>query len=375
MKRLCAVLAGIVGVAAMSLSLTGSASASGESATAELQMTPQGGKLFTKEAVPVNWRVGVEITAPFPANPKVLPMKRVRTTFPQDMAFNPDPKTPVCGDDMVGPPPVNLSVPPDTVIARCPDAVIGNGTAQLYLAQNNGPTGPNLKDPVLIIFNGGKNAQGQPVLKIYGYSAQTKAGVYMEGALDNGVLDVQIPVLTFDSGTGEFNLNIPGNNAPEANRRGVDKTYVVAKCSTGEWLTNATFTLGTRNTAGDPTSPDSIINAPESKTACESAGPGNAGGTFGKPKVKGPAKAKKGKKTTYKVTIKNTGKSSISNAKVTASGKGVSGKASAGTLAAGKSKTVKVKVKFAKKGKIKAKFKATGKGAKASTATKTVKVK
>ena len=373
MKRLSAIALSFAVAVVAALSITGAAQASGEVASSALTMTPQSPPLYKDAKTPVNWRLEVKIEAPFPANPKVLPMKQVTVNFPKDMSFNPDPKTPICGDDQVGPAPVNLSVPPDTVIARCPDSVLGNGTAKLYLAQNNGPNGPNLPDPVLVVFNGGKNAQGQPKLKIYGYSAQTKAGIYMEGALINGELDIKIPVLTFDSAVGEFNLNIPGSNAAEANRRGVDKGYVQASCSTGEWLTNASFVLGTRNTAGNPTSPDVNISAPEAKTACEGVAGGKA--AFGKPKVKGPAKAKKGKKTTYKVTVKNTGKSSITGVKVVASGKGAKGKASAGTLAGGKSKTVKVKVKFSKKGKIKTKFKVSGKGASAKTVTKMVKVK
>ncbi|MBK5232463.1 MAG: hypothetical protein JJE13_05735 [Thermoleophilia bacterium] len=373
MKKFLAVSAGIAVAAFMSLSMASPASAANETATANLTMTPQSGKLSKTERKAVNWRVGVEIKAPYPASPQVQPMKRVRTTFPKDMTFNPDPNMPVCPDDKVGPSPTNMSVPPDTVIARCPNSVLGNGTAGLYLARANSANGPNLKDPVLIIFNGGENAQGQPKIKIYGYSEGTGAGVFMEGVLDNGVLDVKIPVLTLDSGTGDFNLNIPGTNAPQANRHGQVKDYVQAKCSTGDWLTNAQFTLGTRADDGTATSPDTIINAPESTTPC--VGEVTSTGKFGKVKVKGPGSVKKGSKGTYKVTVKNAGSGTITKAKVKASGKGASGSASVGTLKAGKSKTVKVKVKFAKKGKIKTKFKATGKGASAKTATKTVKVK
>jgi hypothetical protein len=371
MKRLIAIAASVAVTGAAALSLAGPASAANETATVDLTMNAQSGQLSTTERSPVNWRVGVEIKAPYPASPTVLPMKRVRVTFPKDMAFNPSKDTPVCPDDQVGPAPVNLSLPPDTIIARCPKAVLGNGTAGLYLAGNQNGTGPTLKDPVLIVFNGGENAQGQPRIKIYGFSQQTGAGIYMSGVLDNGVLDIAIPRLTFDSGTGDFNLNIPGSNAPQENRRGVDKGYVTAKCSTGDWLTNAQFTLGTRDSGGNPTSPDSIVNAPEATTACTGVA---AKGKFGSAKVAGPGKVKKGKKGTFKVTVKNTGNGSISNLKVAASGKGAKGSASGGTLAAGKSKTVKVKVKFSKTGKIKTTFKATGKGASAKSVKKTVKV-
>ncbi len=371
MKRFKAVAVSLVAAAFVSASLAGSASASGEVAEVGLTMSPQGGKLYKQVNTPVNWRLDVKMSAAYPANPKILPLKNVKVTFPKDMAFNPKKSTPVCGDDQIGPPPVNLNVAPDVAIARCPGAVLGNGTAQLYLAQNNSANGANLPDPVLVVFNGGENSKGQPVIKIYGFSKSTGAGVYMEGALVNGVLDISIPVLSFDSAVGEFNLNIPGSNSEFANRRGVDKTYVEAKCSTGTWLTNAQFTLGTRDTAGNPTSPDSVIDAPQATTTCD--------GITGKAKlgvkVKGAGSAKAGKKVTYKVTVKNTGNVPASGVKVNASGKGAKGSANGGTIAPGKSKTVKVKVKFTKKGKSKVTFKATGKQTTAGKATKVVKVK
>ena len=372
MKRLIAIGASLAVAACASLSMAGGASASGEVASEPvLTMTPQSGSLFTDVKKPVDWRIAVQITAPFPANPKVLPIKRVTVNFPKDMTFNPKASTPVCPNSAVGPPPVNLSVDPNEVIARCPQAVLGNGTAELYLAQANSATGTNLKDPVLIVFNGGKNSKGQAVLKIYGYSKQTGAGIYMEGALVNGELDLRIPVLSLDSSVGEFNLNIPGTNAPEANRRGVDKSYVQARCSSGKWLTNATFELGSRDTAGNPIGPTNTLEAPQGSTECQ----GKAGSKFGSVKVKGPAKAKKGKKTTYKVTVKNAGASTIKNVKVKASGKGAKGSAGGVSIAKGKSKTIKVKVKFSKKGKIKTKFKVTGKGVNAKTVSKSVRVK
>ncbi len=80
-----------------------------------------------------------------------------------------------------------------------------------------------------------------------------------------------------------------------------------------------------------------------------------------KVKVKGSKKVKRNKKSTYKVTIKNNGAVAAKNVKVKMTGKGVTGKANAGSIAAGKSKTVKVKAKFKKKGKIKTNVKVTSK--------------
>ncbi|MGA7396106.1 MAG: CARDB domain-containing protein, partial [Solirubrobacterales bacterium] len=196
-------------------------------------------------------------------------------------------------------------------------------------------------------------------------------GIYMEGALVNGTLEVAITQLTADSATAEFNLNIPGTDSPFANRRGVDKTYVQAKCSTGTWLLNTTFELGSRDAANNPTTPTETVVAPQTSESCV----GLAGNAKLKNKsVKGPSKVKKGKKGTFKVKVTNNGTAIAKNLKVVVQGKGVSGKQSAGKLAPGASKTIKVKAKFKKKGKIKATFKTTAGKVKA-TSKKTVKVK
>lgn len=373
MKRLFATFTGIAVAAFMSLSLAGPASAANETATVGLTMTPQSGQLSTTQPRPVDWRVNVEVKAPA-SSAQVQPMKRVKASFPKNMSFNPKSNTPVCPDSQIGPK-SNLSFPPDTVIARCPDAVLGNGTAGLYLAKNNSPAGPTLIDPVLIVFNGGTNSKGQAVIKIYGYSQGTGAGIYMEGALVNDVLDIKIPVLTYDSAVGDFNLNIPGSNAPQVNRRGVDKTYVKTTCSTGTWLTNAKFTLGTRNTAGSATSPDYGVDAPQASTSCH--GVKTQSGKFANLKVKGKSKVKKGKKYTYKVKVKNRGNANIKHVKVVVNGKGVKGKKKVklGTLKKGHAKWAKLKLKFKKKGKVKLKVKANGRGAHAKVKRKTVKVK
>ncbi|MGK2954102.1 MAG: hypothetical protein ACSLFI_00265, partial [Solirubrobacterales bacterium] len=313
MRKSFAVLSGIAAAACMSLALAGPANATNETATVTSTMTPQSGPISKTERTPMNSTIEVEIKAPFPASPKVQPLKETLIHYPTDMTFNPDPDTPVCPDNLVGPT-TNLSFPPDTIIARCPGSVIGNGTSDLYLAQANSAAGPNLNDPVLIIFNGGKNTEGNARIKIYGYSAGTAAGVYMDGVLeDNGDLRVKIPVLSFDSGTGRYDLNIPGSNVAEENRRGVDKNYVQAKCSTGVWHTSAEFTLGTRDTAGNPTSADYVA---EAETTQECKGVVTEKGKYGSVKVKGPSSVKKGKKGSYKVTLKNSGKGSITSAKV-----------------------------------------------------------
>lgn len=91
--------------------------------------------------------------------------------------------------------------------------------------------------------------------------------------------------------------------------------------------------------------------------------------------VSGPAKMKKGKKSVYKVKIINSGDASATGVKLKVSGKGVSAKSSAGTVAAGKSKVVKVKLKPKKPGKVKLTFKVTSANAGGKSVKKTIKVR
>jgi hypothetical protein len=352
MKKLFSAIAAIVATAGLSMALAAPAGAANETATANLTMTPQNGKLFKQAHKPVNWRLDVEVKAPWPASPKVLPMKQVSIDFPKDMKFVPKKNTPVCPNSQIGPPPVNLNVDPNTAIARCPGAVLGNGTAGLYLAQNNSAVGPNLTDPELVVFNGGRTGNGLPKVKIYGYSKGTGAGIYMEGVLRGGNLTISIPVLTFDSAVGDFNLNIPGTNNPNANRRGKDRTYVQTKCSSGTWQTTARFTLGTRDTAGNPTSLDSTVVAPTDTTNCVGL---NGRANLKVQKVKGPKKLKRGQTKAYRVRVKNRGTRVAQGMNIAVRGKWVKNrKQRVGKLAPGQAKTFKVRAginRKAKKGK------------------------
>ena len=96
---------------------------------------------------------------------------------------------------------------------------------------------------------------------------------------------------------------------------------------------------------------------------------------IGKVKVKGPAKVKRKKKATYKVKIKNSGNAAATGVKLKVKGKGIKSKKSVGKIAAGKAKTVKVKLKFKKSGKIKVAFKVTSKNAGGKTVKKTIRVR
>jgi hypothetical protein len=94
-----------------------------------------------------------------------------------------------------------------------------------------------------------------------------------------------------------------------------------------------------------------------------------------KVKVGGPGKVKKGKKATYKVKITNSGNVKATGVRLKVSGRGVGFNTSVGKIAAGKTRTVKLKVKPKKTGKVKLQFKVTSKNAGGKTAKKKVKVK
>lgn len=345
-------------VLALSALVAPPASAADETATASLSMTARQGKLFKQALRPVNLKLGGEIRAPWPASPTVLPMKVVDVGFPTDMKFVPKKNFPVCPRNRIGPPPVNLSVPPQTAIARCPKAVIGNGSAELYLAQANGPNGPNLKDPVLVIFNAGRTKAGLARISVYGYSKGTSAGVFMGGVLKkNGTLRLSIPVLTADSAVGKFDFEIPATEPIIYDNRSVpgsvgrDKSYAQARCSNGTWGLTADFVLGTRNDAGEPTGPSETVTAPPVTEDCV--------GAPGKPnlkwvKVNGPNKMKRGQRKRFKVRVTNNGTAVMRNIRIVANGKWIrKNRKKTANLWPGKTRWVNVPVRLTGKAKRK----------------------
>lgn len=95
----------------------------------------------------------------------------------------------------------------------------------------------------------------------------------------------------------------------------------------------------------------------------------------GKVKVTGPKKVRVGRKATYKVSVKNSGKAAAKAVKLKVNGKGIAAKKHLGKIAAGQTKNLKVKLKPKKKGKVKATFKVTSKNAGKKVVTKKIKVK
>ena len=96
---------------------------------------------------------------------------------------------------------------------------------------------------------------------------------------------------------------------------------------------------------------------------------------IGRVSVKGPAKAKKGKKATYKLKVKNSGNIAATGVKLKVQGKGIKAKKSVGKISGGTTKKVKVKVKPKKLGKVKVSFKVSSDNAGRKTVKKKIKVR
>jgi len=359
MKKLVAIVAAIVA----SLSLAATAHATNETVVGTTNITSLSGPLYQSLAKPVNVEIRAEVTTPAD-QPKVNPLKNTKLTFPQGMTFNPDPKMPVCTDAKLNENSV-LSVPAN-VVAACKDSVVGTGTSAIILAKINPAINPAtlLSDPILIVFNAGKDNAGRPKIKIYGFSKGTGVGILMEGALVNQVLNIAVPVLTGDAAVKYYQIDLPGNRLKRddinIDVQGLDKNYVRSTCpASGTWTTKSTFTLGERDFATKQPIPntEAIVASPDTTQDCT----GLAGKAKLRLSVKGPKAVKSGAKGAFKVTVKNTGTGIAKAVKVTATG---GGKATAGNINPGASKTVTVKTKVAgKKGSKKTlTFKATGGG-------------
>ena len=360
------------------------ANAAGETAEAGVTISPRSGPSFFSNAFSAaDWRVDTAIlpSGPFPDVPKITPMKVADLGFPPSSAltFNPKSSMPVCPDDKLGPLPTTNSIPVPNMLARCPGSLIGNGTAIFGLAQSTSPTAT--RDGEILVFNGGL-VGGLPKIKIYAYSYDTSVGIYTSAILQpDGQLLFNIPQLTSDSSVRSLNLSIPGeeivlpkplSGLTVTLPAGLDPNYVQAKCvDNAGFPWTADFTLGSRDNGGNPIGPPEFTVSDSGTEACTGV-VGRA--TIGSVQVSGPAKVKRNKVATYSVSVRNSGTIAATGVRLTVSGRGISFNAPVGTINAGVTRTVSVKVKPKSIGKIKATFKATSGNAGSKTATKTVTV-
>lgn len=375
-------LAGLLAVA-LGLALPAGANASGEIPSAEMFLTPKSGSFFSNAFKAAEWRVETGVTAPNPPNTEILPTRETTLKLPGDskMTFNPPSDMPVCPDNQVGPT-TNNSVPIPNIVARCPNSIIGNGTATFLLNRLNRPDlSPPRLDGVVLIFNGGL-VEGRPRLKFWAYSYDTGVAIYTEGILSAaGTLAIPIPQLTSDSAVNSLNVNIPGQDEEIFVQLlqetvilpgGEAPNYVQAKCDSGSFPFSADFLLGRRLTDGTPTGPQEIFTDVGEDTPCTGI---PAAAKLAKPVISGPATARVGKVATYRVTIRNSGGSPATGVRLRVAGKGVSVNASVGTIAGESSRTVTVKAKFRSKGTVKATFTASSSNAGTQSAVKTIRVR
>jgi hypothetical protein len=369
---------------AFAFAIPSMANASEEFAEADVNFQPRTAPTFFNNAFsPADWTVETAIKLPgtFPTYPKIIPMKVADIGLPPSSAvtFNPSASMPVCPDDQLGPPPTSNSIPVPNMLARCPDALIGNGTAVFGLAKSTNPTAT--RDGEILVFNGGR-VGGLPKLKVYAYSYDTSVGIYTSAILQpDGQLRFEIPQLTSDSAVRSLNLSIPGRKIVIEKPLfgltvtlppGKDPNYVQAKCVNNAgfpWSTD--FTLGERDNGGNP------INDPEFTVSDAGTAPCTgvaAVARIGSVRVSGPSKVKRNRSVAYRVTVRNSGTRTATGVKLKISGRGVSIGAPVGNINPGASRTVKVRVKLRKVGRIRASFKVTSTNAGSKSATKTIRV-
>jgi hypothetical protein len=376
MKLIKTAAAGLI--LAFALAVPGMANASGESAEASFTLTPKQGQFQKNTLLPAKWEVKTTVST---ADPIILPMKVADLKFPAgQMTFSQNSSAAVCPDSDIGPPPTNMSVTVPVAVARCPNAVLGNGTAKFVLGRNNlNPIA--VLDGVMVVFNGGLKG-GRPLIKVYAYSYDTNVGIYTEAALQaDGTLLFNIPPLTSDSAVSQLNLAIPSKQitlndwGPGEETvvlpAGKDANYVKARCASGSWPFEATFTLGTRDISGNPTSPDSFISDTGS-TPCTAAVPR---ARIGSVRILGPGAARRGRPAVYRVVVKNTGSATATGVRAVLVGRGVRVNAPVGSIPAGRSKTVRVRVKFRSKGRIRISAKVNSRNGGARTGAKVVRVR
>ena len=295
---------------ALALAVPTGANAANESLSSTFSLEPQSGSFLNNGFKSANWEVANTVSVPA-GETEILPSKVIDIGNPQgEMTFNPG-NMPVCGDE-IGPD--NVSAPVDVVVAKCPNSVLGNGTAQFAFARV--PT--VLLNGVVVAFNGGQK-NGNALVKVYAYSYDTNVGVYTEAPLtDAGRLKFDIPQLTGDSSVTTLDLAIPGTRQvlsgvdPGGNDvilpKGQKADYVQAKCSSGEFPWDTKFTLGTRSTDNTPTSPDTFVSDSGSEACTGVTGKGRVANI--KVKLKNKL-VKAGKKTKVGVTVRNGGSATL----------------------------------------------------------------
>jgi hypothetical protein len=339
------------------------ANAAGETADADISITPRSGSTFYNNAFKsANWIVETAIipSGPFPEVPKIEPMKVADLGFPPSsaMTFNPKASMPVCPDDQLGPPPTSNSIPVPDMIARCPNALIGNGTAVFGLAQSTSPTATRAGE--ILIFNGGL-VGGLPKIKVYAYSYDTSVGIYTSAILQpDGQLLFNIPQLTSDSSVRSLNLSIPGSKIVLEKPNfgltvtlpaGQDPNYVQAKCvGNAGFPWTADFTMGSRDNGGNPIGDPEFVISDSGTAPCTGVPKAPSRPRLANLRVIGPGSARRNRPTVFRVQVRNTGTAAVTGARLVMAGRGVRVNAPVGRVAPRQTKTIVIRARFRLRG-------------------------
>jgi hypothetical protein len=362
-----------------------SASAADETAEASFTIRPLSGAAFFSNAFsPAEGRVDTVISLPGPPEqyPKITPLKvaDLKLASSSLLTFNPKPSMPVCPDEKLGPPPTTNSIPVPEMIARCPRALIGNGTAMFALAKNSRPSAAREGD--LLIFNGGR-IEGLPKIKVYSYSYDLQTGIYTSAVLQpDGGLRFEIPPLPVDSAVTAISLSIPGRKMvrpkPEQGitvtlPAGLDRTYVQARCpAVGGFPWSADHILGERDTGGNPINDPDLVVSDSGTVPCSGV---VARPELGKMTVAGPASVIRGRPASYRVTVRNVGTRSTSGGRLTITGRGVSASLPVGSIPAGEKRALRIGARFQLRGKVEAKIRLTTRDAGSAEKVKRIEVR
>ncbi|MBK8295367.1 MAG: hypothetical protein IPK93_11625 [Solirubrobacterales bacterium] len=270
MPRITNSIAVVIAVAVGMLGISVSqAAAAGETVTSFASIKPRV-PLSKTERRPVDVHLEGKVK-PGAGQLKLRELTNVKLNLPKDLTFSTK-GTPVCTNDIGQIDPENANRPTASVIADCPKSLVGEGTAIINIA---GSVAAEIKDPQLVIFNGGTDSNGNPKLLIHGYSATVIPGgfgIIMQGTLLDGVLDVAVPKLAADSAVTEFKFDLPG-------KQGKDPAYAQASCSTGLYRFSGVFTLADSDPNSGTYINKSALTTNTTTQKCVGSDSGSGGGS------------------------------------------------------------------------------------------------
>lgn len=350
----------------------------GETASTTTTLRPLGSTFYSNAWGSAEWSLRTSTEAP-PEQAGLLPTQKITLQLPGSAKLHWQPGSVSCPDNKIGPPPVNISVPLEQIMKRCPEALLGNGSASFLLAGQNKPDIPSiqLRAPVLA-FDGGR-VGGNPRIKFWAFSYDTGVGIYTEGILQpSGRVEISLPVLSFDSAVNALGFSIPSKPQPffvSAQNKtitlpaGRNKNFVRARCTDGSFPFEASFLLGQRTSDGAPSGPTEDVSAPAENISCTGS---IAKASISRISVEGPAKVSKGASATYRVLVQNQGGLEAREVRVRVQGPGIRGASSKHTVTSRKKIAVRIRPTY--RGSVRLRFSVSSSNAGSRTVQKTIRV-